>query len=590
MLVKTKDVHKQFAYYFDDKNLTPYLYWLSKKLSEGSICLDLNTVNAAASVEEDFDAPLPASVLKKDPLVSDGSTYAPFILSGNYLYLQRYYHYETLVLKSVINRIAVETQDLKSDLPNHKEWIRKHLHPNNSGGTDWQSVAAISSVLNRFTIITGGPGTGKTTTVAKILSLLFLLQPDLNVALAAPTGKAAARMAESLKESLKKNAMAGIDPQMLVPSTIHRLLKVKRNSIYFKHDHNNPLSYDLVVVDESSMIDVALFAKLMDALKPEARVIFLGDRNQLSSVEAGSLFGDLCQAQERVNVFSKERALLMTDLCSEGDLMVGEANTGESDHPLFEHVIELKLSYRFSDDEGIGRLSKAIIENRSEAIESFFKNEDPRVLIDLNKSKKVFDDFVRGYENYIREADLKSAFKKLNQLRILCAVRQGPDGMLNVNRQVEGWLSSKKLLALDRLFYVNRPVMVTSNNPELGLFNGDIGIVRRDPKGALKVFFEMSDGEIKGFLPAYLDSCETVFAMTIHKSQGSEFDHVLTILPSQPDLPLLSRELLYTAVTRAKENITIWADKETILATVERKVQRGSGIARRFLTEETSSN
>lgn len=443
-------------------------------------------------------------------------------------------------------------------------------------------IAALSAVLNQFTIITGGPGTGKTTTVAKFLSLLLRIYPELRVALAAPTGKAAARMAESLKNSTALDAATQKLIQQFEPSTIHRLLKVKRKSIYFKHNRENPIPYDLVIIDESSMIDIALFSKLMEAIPDTSKIVLLGDKNQLASVEAGSLFGDLCLAQNQLNRFSEERAQFINQFITSEAAKITEEHITKTNHLLFEKVIELQKSYRFSDDGGIGKLSKAILTNNRESLMPFFENKDEEVQIDTHYSNEIFSDFIKKYEAYIRETDIKEAFKKLNQLRVLCAVREGPHGVYSVNAQIEKYLIDKKLIAKTGEFYENRPIIITGNNYELSLFNGDIGIVRSDKNGNLRVWFEDENQEIKSVLPAYISSAETVFAMTIHKSQGSEFEEVCVLLPNLEDNPLLTRELLYTAVTRAKKKVLIQSHKELLLKCMERGVERSSGLNKRF--------
>lgn len=586
-MIQTNNVHLQFADYFKDKEMLPYFYLLSKKLAEGSICVDLNQINWKKLKEEEAVLTqfklISAEDLKKNKFVSeDEKVKKPLILANNRLYLQRYFQYESLVLQKIKALIenGVEYETVKK-LTAIKPEVQKLFGTNSTGDTDWQAVAVISAVLNRFSIITGGPGTGKTTTLAKVLSLLFKLNPEMKVALAAPTGKAAARMAESLKESLKntkdlpENTRQKIDE--ITPSTIHRLLGTQKNSIYFKHHSENPLPYDLVIVDESSMIDLALFAKLLDAVGAGTRLILLGDKNQLAAVEAGSLFGDLCMAQQELNLFSPGKTDFINGFLIDENSKIKPENISESQHPLFEKVVELQHSFRFSDDGGIGKLSKAIIGNQPEEIRSFFENKDEQVLTDTGYADEIFNDFAANYAEYIQENDIKTALEKLNNQRILCAVREGDKGVYALNRKIEKYLQGNGLISPDSEFYENRPLMITGNNYELGLFNGDIGIVREG-----RVWFESADGSLKSVLPAFLENVETIFAMTIHKSQGSEFSRVLTLLPENPDLALLTAELLYTAVTRAKNQIIIQGSEEILLLCAGRRVERSSGIADRF--------
>ncbi|MGN7203825.1 exodeoxyribonuclease V subunit alpha [Pedobacter sp. SAFR-022] len=589
------DVHHQFASFFADPRLQPYAYLASRKLSEGHICLQLDDLETKKA-----ELPLAYQNLLQDPSVlSDLALVTgnlldkqPFVLHNNRLYLQRYFKYETLILNRIAEFIATE-QHLEGErtraLKTQAAFIGA-LFPQpaevGEAATDWQQAAAISAVLNNFTIITGGPGTGKTTTVAKILSILFKINPNLKVALAAPTGKAAARMAESLKTaSLSIDASIAEQMHSLEPSTIHRLLKTLVGTPYFKHNKQNPLQHDVVIIDESSMIGVALFANLLDAIGPQTKLIMLGDKDQLASVEAGSLFGDLCQAQEQLNRFSHERTVLINGL--NGSLIAQSPIPEQAAvHPLFQHIVELRFSHRFTSAGGIGKLSKAIINNDVPALTAFLQADaEPQVLIDEQHSQKLFESFVAGYSEYIKEPDIKTALQKLNKLRVLCAIREGDQGLYALNRKVEHYLASKDLIHLSGDFYENRPIIITSNNYALGLFNGDVGIVRPDDKGILKAWFEDSAGMLRGIFPGLISQVETVFAMTVHKSQGSEFDQVMVVLPLKEQIALLTRELLYTGVTRAKHKIFIQGTKTVIMQTAVGKVERASGIAERFIND-----
>ncbi|MEO6814843.1 MAG: AAA family ATPase [Ginsengibacter sp.] len=426
------DVHQQFAEYFTSESLKPYLYLLSKKMSEGHICINMNEIN-----NDDLDGlyTFPKKLIENEELVSDGTKIKPFILYNHRLYLQRYFNYETIILNRTKDFLKNEKENEKENENSVREQITliKKLFPNLNSTAEkninWQLVALLSAVLNQFTIITGGPGTGKTTTVAKILTILFSIKPDLKVALAAPTGKAASRMAESLKMMSSNGGSFENDNiknkfEMLEPSTIHRLLGYKPGSIYFKHNRQNPLNYDVVIIDESSMIDVALFAKLLDAIGDETKLILLGDKDQLASVEAGSLFGDLCQVREKLNVFSEERIDFINSFIDGADEKLNQACIAKSSHPLFEHIIELRKSHRFSDLKGIGKFSKAIIQNNENVIKDFFRNEDDQVLIDTQYSDKIFNDFIAGYEAFIKEKNILIALQKLNNLKVLCAIRE----------------------------------------------------------------------------------------------------------------------------------------------------------------------
>jgi len=590
------DVHLQFASFFKSSTLQPYAYLVSKKLSEGHICIHLGYIEKDWETLPPYFAHatlLPKHLLKEDLVSTDLTNKQPFILFGNRLYLQRYEQYEREIFNQILSFLNQEKGNLtqkESLIKEHRVYLQSLFQQNANALPNWQFAAVVSAFINQFTIITGGPGTGKTTTVAKILALLFQLNPNLKVALAAPTGKAAARMAESLKnaseqvdEKVRENFMA------LQPSTLHRLLGYIPDSPYFKHRKGFPLTHDVVIIDESSMIDAALFAKLLNAIGPQTKLILLGDKDQLASVEAGSLFGDLCLAKGAINHFSADRLALINETIANAEQLIPAAML-TSKHALKEHIIELKYSHRFKSEEGIGKLSKAIINNEVAAIEDFINHQkDKQVAIYTDYSAKAFEEFITGYQEYIVEKDIKKAFEKLNNLRVLCATREGEQGLYSINKKIEDFLRSKNLISTVDEFYEHRPVMVTSNNYNLGLFNGDIGIIRKDEGGALKAHFESPNGEIVKILPGLLSKVETVFAMTIHKSQGSEFDQVLISLPNVEEMNILTRELLYTGVTRAKSKVVILGSAALILQTAKEQVQRASGIQDRFLTLETNN-
>ncbi len=588
------DVHQQFAGFFKQEGLAPFAYLVSKRLEEGHICIHNNDV-VRYSKELPYSPPYSVGLLgKMKPTVGAAGDISPFILHKNMLYLHRYFTYETKLLTAIAALLKNEKEMLQQrqqDLLLLKPLILtlQAGFKQEDGGTatenvDWQLAAAIQGVLNNFSIITGGPGTGKTTTVAKILTLLFSIKPDCKVALAAPTGKAAMRMAESLKgTTLQLEPAIKQQFSLLNPNTIHRLLKYIPNSVYFRHNSTNPLPYDVVIVDEASMIDVALFAKLLDAVGPHTRLILLGDKNQLASVEAGSMFGDLCNAVEGTNLFTNTTADFINQFILTKECVIGDEFIQTIDHPLAGHIIELQKSHRFKSTGGIGKFSKAIIYNEQDVLNAFIHyNTEAAVEIDTNTKQQLFESFVDGYKEYLQEKDCKLALQKFNDLRVLCATREGPQGLYATNRAIEQYLQKHYGLDLRQDFYENRPIIVTKNYPELKLFNGDIGIIRTDDNGNMRAWFEDSDKNIRSILPGYIDSAETVFAMTIHKSQGSEYKQVLVLLPQNTGNQLLTRELLYTAVTRAREKVLVQASEVVLLQTAEATVKRASGIINRF--------
>ncbi len=625
MLMKAITPHHHFASFFkEQKDLQPFAYAVSRQLAQGSVCLNLKENKTAADLFEGYqEEPLEIDlqevveklalsnlVYKQTPENGEGKIDRPFALAGDNFYITRYYNYETQIIegiKGLISEGKEERQDRLIKLRNSFQFYKlmEGRETSKEVGTDWQLVASAMAFINNFTIITGGPGTGKTTTVAKVLSLLYEENPKLNVKLAAPTGKAAMRMKESLANNDMVPSEFKNDISELKPYTIHRLLEYKHQSPYFKRNSENPVEADVIIVDEASMIDVALFAKLIAAVSPETRLILLGDQNQLASVEAGSLLGDLCNTLKNKNQFS-------TDLIGELKVILPQLNlqtNAENDTMLQDHLVELQHSYRFVKKPELGDLSEAVISNDMPTIENFFEgNRDEKtIVVDQKYEENIFQKFIKGFEAYITEKDVTTAIEKLNELRILAVIREGNQGVAGLNARVEKYLAKKGKINLSQVFYENRPVIVTRNHSDLNLFNGDVGIVRKDKdSGKMRIWFldeekqldderkktetgtdgveskEAVEKKVRSFSPGLLTDVETVFAMTVHKSQGSEFEKVLLVMPKSEELPLLTRELLYTGITRAKEELKIQGTKEVILKASEGRVMRASGITNRI--------
>lgn len=565
------DAAEFFAGFFPDKKLQPYLKLLFEKLTEGSICIEAD--NAAS-----------ADMLASNLVATSITENKPFVLHNGLLYMQRFYQYETLLLKNLKGIIANEATGFNERLKFLQEQSAFFIKnfPIESGETNWQAVAAIVAFLNNFTIITGGPGTGKTTTVAKILLLLLIEKPNASIALAAPTGKAAARMAESLRNSFLQVSNDAKDKlQQLVPTTIHRLLGYKKNSIYFKHNEANKLNADIIIIDESSMLDIALFSKLLNAVGNNTRIIFLGDKDQLTSVEAGSIFGDMCSSLEIEDSFNEEYISGINSIIN-NNLKLSPLPLKTNTNILTNHIVHLQKSFRFSAHSGIGSLARVVLQNDIDKLGAFFENKVKDISFDNHYSTNFVEKFCEGYLLYINEPDTKEAIKKLDKLRFLCAIKTGDKGLHATNKFVEQFLSSKGKLTTNGIFYENRPIMLTKNYPDFGVFNGEVGIVRKAADGNLYAFFLTATGELKQLLPGYLQEAETAFAMTIHKSQGTEFDEVLIRLPENTTAKILSRELIYTAITRAKQSVFIQATKDTFVKAMQASVERASGIAKRL--------
>lgn len=484
--------------------------------------------------------------LERCTLVSHGEQ-TPLILHRNKLYLQRYFNYEALLARNIraLSGISFQNEDRKTQL--------ECFFADEKGDEGLQRKAAQLTTTNALTIICGGPGTGKTTTVVKILAMLLeVTDQSLAIALVAPTGKAAMRLSESISNGI---ARIGLDEKIQegIPretKTIHRLLGFKQHSPSFRHTKDNPLGFDVVVVDEASMVDLALMSKLVDALKPGSRLILLGDKDQLASVESGSVLGDLIKS-------------------------------------LPSNTVELKKTYRF--DSTIKRLAEAINAGKSDSAWKLFLDTSSHNISMLQS--EYIDHIVDRYANYMavvyqqRETDIREIFAKLNIFQVLCAVHYGARGVDGINTRVESSLARLGYPCRPGGWYPGRPVLVTRNDYGLDLYNGDIGICLMDrDDGLMKVWFEKPGGELRSYSPYRLPKCETVYAMTIHKSQGSEFDEVVVVLP-ETDNKILSRELIYTAVTRARKTITLVADNFVFSQALSRNIERHSGLTE-LLEEE----
>jgi len=586
------NLHKIFSESFPTA-LQPLAEKLYERLEEGHICIDLK--------KEDYlleNIPEHKQLLRlKNP--SEIEYAEPFVLFDNKIYFHRYFQYENTILSKIegLNYSAKFQRNARKESLLNKSEIFNKLFENNGSALNLQAVAAISTYLNNFSIITGGPGTGKTTTVAKLLSLLYLENADMKVAVAAPTGKASARLNEVFKsfksEVISENIITKINK--LEAKTIHRLLGGYQQ---FRHNADNPLDIDLLIVDECSMIDAALMAKMMSALAEGVRLILLGDKNQLSSVEAGSIFTDLCVAGlHNGNEYSSDFATFLRQLDLPYSSSIKTSSTG---NPISDAITELNFSHRFKESEGIGNFSRLAISGNEEEFdygaytEKNQNNQFVKISDTIGLKIEEHSDFkmlLNDIKAYIKEDDLLLSFAKLNSFKILCATRDGKFGTHNINRLIEANLGLK---IEKKDFYHKQPILITKNNPDLDINNGDIGIIinknhhSKSIEGLkseekLSAFFEIK-GKIVEIPLMYITDFETAFAMTIHKSQGSEYDKVFVFFPNNPEHPLLTRELMYTAVTRAKSACYVYASENVIRNCIRKQIKRVSGITDRLIS------
>ncbi|NKN32504.1 exodeoxyribonuclease V subunit alpha [Marichromatium bheemlicum] len=552
---------------------------------------------------------------------------APLVLAGSttqrpLLYLRRYWRYERIIEQGIEQRLARCRQPLD---PKRLRPLLDTLFPAEHGDP-WQRIACVLAARSPFAVITGGPGTGKTTTVVRLLALLqgLALAADrapLRIRLAAPTGKAAARLNASIAPQVADLPVAAT-LRATIPttvSTLHRLLGPLPESRRFRHHARNPLDADLVVVDEASMVDVELMAALIEALRPETALVLLGDKDQLASVEAGAVLGDLCR-RAATGHYTEPTAAWISAAC--GQTLPPET-IDTAGTPLDQAIAMLRHSYRFRAEGGIGALAQRINSEPPPShteIQALFARPQHHALgtiaeqrLDSPDDPALIELVVAGYSGYLsvmREAApgadaaqaqidawARAVLAAHGRFQLLVALRHGPWGVSGFNARIGGWLTRAGLLdGTDHAWFAGRPVLITRNDDGLRLMNGDIGIALetplRDAGGAtrqmLRVAFPHPDGgeAIRWVLPSRLQAVETVFAMTVHKSQGSEFTHTALALPDHPT-PVLTRELIYTGITRARERFTLIHQNPRVLSTaLRRRVRRVSGLRLGPVAEE----
>jgi exodeoxyribonuclease V alpha subunit len=562
----------------------------------GSVCVDLPRAHRTVVVDRDEPAavaPLPwpdpagwLAACGASPLVAgrdDPAGAHPLRLVGDLLYLDRYWRDEGTVAGQLSARAgragpAVDLDRLRAGVA--------RLFP--GPGPDRQRLAAVVAALGRLTVLVGGPGTGKTTTVARLLALLHDQPGDPpRVALAAPTGKAAARLEEAVRAGAGQ--LPPLDRQRLgelTGVTLHRLLGVRPDSrSRFRHDRHNHLPYDVVVVDETSMVSLTLMARLVEAVRPEARLVLVGDPDQLASVEAGAVLADLVDPAAGDPGAADVRRLVPADL--------EPAGAGTPAGPLPGTVVALRRAWRFGG--GIARLAAAVQagdagtalaalrDGGGDVSFTEFAEPDPARPLPAEVVQPLRHDVVAAAEalaEAARAGDAQLALDRLSVHRLLCAHRRGPYGVGHWTGQVERWLAGVVPAELAGEWYPGRPLLVTSNDYEVGLYNGDAGVVVADRDGTAWAAFARGGLPVL-IRPSRLSAVQTVHAMTVHRSQGSGFDRVSVLLPPAGS-PLLTRQLLYTAVTRARVHVRVLGTEAAVRAAVDHPVSRASGLRERL--------
>jgi len=594
---------------------------VSRALVDGHICLPIDKPLSGFTAEqwEKWLGDLACLEQENDsPIVKDGAK----------LYLRRYWQYEN----QVSERILVATIGGGGSLdPEYSDWLSR-LFPEAIGSDtlDWQLLAAAVAMGQRFTVISGGPGTGKTTTVVKLLGLAVMdgLKQKGSVPiirLAAPTGKAAQRLTESINGALTSLNLEE-DVRQAIPNqadTLHRLLK-RRSDGSFLYHAGNPLHLDLLVVDEASMIDLPMMAKLLAAMPKHGRLILLGDMDQLASVEAGSVMADICDSGQDHGI-SELQIQRLRRILPESQVKALEGVTGfvePNGSPIRDNICRLRKSYRFDDQSGIGHLARAAnqsdVAKWNEVIGAGYEDLAIYPLGDLQHQqfltlakkeyRKVFDAMKQLHleqraSSTLNDDGVLTLHRVLSQFQVLCAVKQGPLGVETINatldrffratydRQWAASLMGEGWQGQSQTWYPGRPVMMLENDYGLNLYNGDIGIALPwcDPLSGewrLKVAFVQD--HVKWIQPSRLPKHETVYAMTVHKSQGSEFDHVGFVLPDTPS-PILTKELLYTGITRAKSRLTLLLRDTIAQNALTQKVARTSGLRDKLWSIQSES-
>ena len=538
---------------------------LSEAVSKGHVCLNLVRVGELGM---GLDEILPDSValwvtkLRESHLVGKAGDLTPLVLTDSgLLYLYRYWqaeHQVAVLIRERLKSVALQDETLL------KQYIANWT--SSQPELDWQKVAVLMALTRQFCVISGGPGTGKTTIVIRLLEAFSNQDKTLRVALAAPTGKAAARMQQAIamvrQDSSKEDVLA---------KTVHRLLGITPNNEQGKYNAENPLAVDVLIVDEASMIDILLMSKILKALPKTARLILLGDSKQLASVDSGAVLADLCRAYAGFSECFAEGVLRLT----------GQALPSVKATSLMaDTVVILKHSYRFDKQSEIGQLAQSVQAGDSDKFINVLmrtgdtiwwqKKMDKATIV-----KRVMKLYFTFFEAIKTQQDPLTCMQLFEKTQVLCALNNGAESVDSVNSLIERALA-KQSWRTHQGFYHGRPIMVMKNDYSQGLFNGDTGLVMNNDQGVLAACF--LDNRMLRWVPLNrLPAHETAYAMTVHKSQGSEFEEVCIILPEQATA-LLTRELLYTAMTRAKVKISLIATESILIQAVTSQQDREMGL------------
>lgn len=571
---------------------------LTAAIGDGHVC---QTIERLAD-QSGMDSAALLNGLKRTGMVADaGDPPRPLVLDPQgRLYFYRYFDYERRLATAVALRSRLPSEPLCADVRALLDRLFAHNRAGLSAGeVDWQKIATALALKKRLAIISGGPGTGKTTTVINILACLLQQAPNLRIVLSAPTGKAAARMQEAIRggsEAIPTELRQRLPTES---HTLHRLLGVRPDSPHFVHHKGNPLALDVLVVDEASMLDLALAVKLFEALPDTARVILLGDKDQLAAVEAGAVFSELsaCPALS---------ADLREELAELGGVPAARiaAATAPLSSGLQDATIWLQRNYRFARQAAIGELARAILDGDSQRVLRVFDGSDgDQVRFQRDPQESALqpdaaEAILQGYRPYldtVRQAasEPQAVLAAFDGFRVLCATRASRRGVnaLNalISERVRAALGDGASPIRRSEHYPGRPIIITRNDYVAGLYNGDVGMILPDQDGHLMAWFAANPGRRaeagaaafrKIALPR-LPPHETAFALTVHKAQGSEFERLALVLPGR-ETPLLTRELVYTAITRARRQVSLYGSETVLLAALGRRTIRHTGLLDRL--------
>jgi len=632
---------------------------LSRERQKGNSCIKLTEMpypfaldeepiertEPASDGESQLESPFPPIdkwrqlLLSAEMLVSDGGVVRPMVLDAeDRLYLYRYFRAEQTIAQKIGSMIE-QTDSYSWSIDPDPEYVNLLFPPDKDDIINWQAVAALSALQNKLALIIGGPGTGKTATVVKILALLLKASPQLRIAMAAPTGKAAARLSESIRDGLRSLSILDAD-RSIIPSevrTVHRLLGYRGANHAFRYHERERLPFDVIIVDEASMVDLLLLDALFTATPDQARLILLGDQNQLPSVDTGHTLWDICEAADLDRSYSAQfysycRELLgfeprfsaRTEAKGLSISKLAFDQVPKTDEcvvtSLRDSVVELVKNHRFQPGSPLGDLARAVQRSDSDralcllqdsnkptirmisgqsALEAFSLTHhavrkerdpcrsDPDCGASLHRVLEIYLSVVELTTEPVNldglvEMTVAKAFQRFHDARILCATRYGKYVVVQTTRAVEAWLLESEHGSKQDAFYPGRPVMVTANDYHINLFNGDIGICWPDENGRATVFFEANRSDGSSYLRrlpiSRIPEHETAWAITIHKSQGSQFKHVVIFLPEEPSR-ILTRELIYTGITRASESVLLCAPPDIARLAIQSPTQRHSGLS-----------